>query len=230
MIYIAIPAYEKTRYAYTLDDSINKAGIKTKIVAVDSSQTPQARAVYKELFQKLGAEDLTNGIRYGVAQSKNRMMRHVFGNGADFVATISADITMPEGWLVRLLEYYNEFGGVPHMKTEFSKSYCVKLEKGFEIDEGGALFGLHLYSKELFSKIGGYTEAYGYYGAIDHDFCARLKYSGIRYYYTDIMTRHIDDFSDREYVKEKHTLLHAASPIYDKRVIEYQKGNLLYHA
>ena len=166
---------------------------------------------------------------YGIAAAINYGMKYFFEDkGFDNVAICANDITMPAGWLDRMIEAANS---IP--ETGMSAIYCVEhlpemqIINGIKVHPSWGVFGCSLVTRKAFETIGYFNTDQDPYGMQDSDYSYRLTKAGFLNYYIHGMNAvHVgaDVGNGSEYRKMKDNGLSKAGAIYNKWCRIYDDG------
>lgn len=166
---------------------------------------------------------------YGIAAAINYGMKYFFEDkGFQNVAICANDITMPAGWLDRMLEAAD---AIP--ETGMSAIHCVEhlpemqIINGIKVHPSWGVFGCSLVTRKAFQTIGYFNTDQDPYGMQDSDYSYRLTKAGFLNYYIHGMNAvHVgaDVGNGSEYRKMKDDGLSKAGAIYNKWCRIYDDG------
>jgi hypothetical protein len=158
-------------------------------------------------FQSLSLSPLAKALNTGLKE---------FQKGYDFIGFLANDIEEPQNWLLKRIN---------HLKENISCG-IVSIYPGENIPTGSPdIIGNYLIRKELFEKIGYFTEDFKDYGPIDLDYCTRARVSGFSTdYIQNEKAVHFDSGEDMVYGFSKKEAVKESWPIHVKNVIDYHGG------
>lgn len=88
----------------------------------------------------------------------------------------------------------------------------------------GDVIGQFMITREVYEKIGGFNEEFGYYGPIDNDYNARCAATGFVNYYIPGQSQHIDTSPADLYGYNKAAAVAKTWPIHVENVKRYQEN------
>lgn len=172
-----------------------------------------------------------NKINEGCAKGFNQLMLRSTG---DYIVLMGNDVLMPPDWLNEMVKYANHvpnsgFIGIKCSAPIPPMSYKFGCHGHFLNDEINRVFGVTLFRREIFEKLGGFNEEFGNYGLEDSEFNIRVNLAGYNSLYvpsTFFKSEHIgeDVGQDTEYRKMKWDEIAKNDPIFNRLIPEYVAG------
>ena len=152
-----------------------------------------------------------------LAAALNNGLTHFYlHRDVDAIGFLANDIEEPAGWLdikANHLEAFPSVGVVsiyPYHQT---------------IPHGMDLIGNYLIRRELFEKIGFFTEQFGEYGPLDLDYCQRARIAGYKTeYITGVTAEHKEFNHDTVYGFSKKEKVNEVWDQHYKDVVDYHNG------
>lgn len=166
--------------------------------------------------------------RKGVAAAINEGLKIAFETGAYYAAICANDITMPQNWLLYMVETAKR---LPN--HGISAIHCVEALpemqdiNGVLVRPSWGVFGNSLISRKAWETVGYFNTDHDPYGMQDSDYCYRLHKAGfLNYYLIDLYAEHIghDVGNGTEYRKMKDEGLQSAGAKYQKWLKVYDSG------
>lgn len=179
-----------------------------------------------ELLEEYADYINCNGVNAGIAYPLNRLTKLAYSEGYDAFHVMANDILEPDNWLVDKVSYLTssiqtkERSGMISISPDpipYKESYYC----GKKVYIGDVI-GQFMISREVYEKVGGFNEAFGYYGPIDNDYNARCRLSGFLNYYIPGQSEHLHDASGENYGYDKAALVAKTWPVHVANVERYR--------
>ena len=162
---------------------------------------------------------ITTVNEVGIANAINTGLRRFNLKAIDYVTIMANDIIEPDNWLAIRNEFMQD-------KTIGVSSIQVK---GFDNDTLD-LVGNFTISAETLLKVGAFNEELDQYGAIDLDYCSRVRAAGLHTkFITNGMATHIEQNGGDKYGYNKSDLVKATWSLHSKNVSSYADGTKSYY-
>ncbi|CAB4122015.1 hypothetical protein UFOVP19_39 [uncultured Caudovirales phage] len=162
---------------------------------------------------------ITSVNEVGIANAINTGLRRFNLKIIDYVTVMANDIIEPENWLA--------------IRNEFMKDKTIGISsiqvRGFDNDTTD-LVGNFTISSETIRKVGAFNEELDPYGAIDLDYCTRVRAAGLHTkFITNGMAQHIEQNGSDKYGYNKLDLVKKTWELHAKNVSDYQSGAKSYY-
>jgi len=155
----------------------------------------------------------------GISNAINIGLRQINFDVIKFVTILANDIYEPDNWLL----IRNEF------MQDKQIGICSIPVNGFA-DDTSDLVGNFTISSEVIKKVGAFNEELDPYGAIDLDYCTRVRVAG---YYTKFIKNYLANQIEKNYNHnygfDKLELVNATWGLHSKNVNDYQSGSKNYY-
>jgi hypothetical protein len=155
----------------------------------------------------------------GIANAINWGLKQINFDVVDYVTIMGNDILEPDNWLVSR----NEF-----MQDKTIGICAFPLFGGF--DDTTDIIGNFTISKEVIKNVGAFNTALDPYGAIDLDYCTRVRAAGLytKYIRTGYAT-HIEQNGIDAYGYNKNELVKSTWELHTNNVANYSNGSKTYY-
>lgn len=155
----------------------------------------------------------------GIANAINKGLRQLNFNYIDYVTIMGNDIIEPDNWLVTR----NQF------MQDKSIGICSIPLDGFAGDSLD-LIGNFTISKEAIIRIGAFNEELDPYGAIDLDYCTRVRASGLHTKFVpSTKATHLEQNGSDAYGYNKMDLVKKTWDLHNQNVSAYTDGTKAYY-
>ena len=155
----------------------------------------------------------------GIAYAINKGLRHFNFDYVQYVTIIGNDILEPDNWL----SIRNEF------LEDKTVGICSIPLDGFSGDSLD-LIGNFTISKEAINRVGGFNQELDPYGAIDLDYCTRVRASGLHTkFIPNTKATHIEQNGMEAYGYNKMDLVKKTWDLHNKNVSAYADGTKAYY-
>jgi GT2 family glycosyltransferase len=155
----------------------------------------------------------------GIANAMNKGLKQINYDVVDYVTILANDILEPDNWLVSR----NEF-----MQDKTIGICAFPLVGGF--DDTTDIIGNFTISKEVIKNVGAFNTALDPYGAIDLDYCTRVRAAGLytKYIRSGYAT-HIEQNGIDAYGYNKNDLVKSTWELHTSNVSNYSNGSKTYY-
>jgi GT2 family glycosyltransferase len=155
----------------------------------------------------------------GIANAMNKGLKQINFDVVDYVTILANDILEPDNWLISR----NEF-----MQDKTIGICAFPLVGGF--DDTTDIIGNFTISKEVIKNVGAFNTALDPYGAIDLDYCTRVRAAGLytKYIRTGKAT-HIEQNGINAYGYNKNELVKSTWELHSSNVSNYANGSKTYY-
>jgi GT2 family glycosyltransferase len=155
----------------------------------------------------------------GIANAMNKGLKQINFDVVDYVTILANDILEPDNWLISR----NEF-----MQDKTIGICAFPLVGGF--DDTTDIIGNFTISKEVIKNVGAFNTALDPYGAIDLDYCTRVRAAGLytKYIRTGKAT-HIEQNGIDAYGYNKNELVKSTWELHSSNVSNYSNGSKTYY-
>jgi GT2 family glycosyltransferase len=155
----------------------------------------------------------------GIANAMNKGLKQINFDVVDYVTILANDILEPDNWLISR----NEF-----MQDKTIGICAFPLVGGF--DDTTDIIGNFTISKEVIKNVGAFNTALDPYGAIDLDYCTRVRAYGLytKYIRTGKAT-HIEQNGIDAYGYNKNDLVKSTWELHSSNVSNYANGSKTYY-
>ena len=155
----------------------------------------------------------------GIANAINVGLNKIDFSNIQYVTLLSNDILEPDNWL----KVRNEF-----MQDKLIGICAIPLVGGF--DDTTDIIGNFTISKEVIKNVGAFNTALDPYGAIDLDYCTRVRAAGLytKYIRTGYAT-HIEQNGIDAYGYNKNELVKSTWELHTSNVANYSNGSKTYY-
>jgi GT2 family glycosyltransferase len=155
----------------------------------------------------------------GIANAMNKGLKQINYDVVDYVTILANDILEPDNWLVSR----NEF-----MQDKKIGICAFPLVGGF--DDTTDIIGNFTISKEVIKNVGAFNTALDPYGAIDLDYCTRVRAAGLytKYIRSGYAT-HIEQNGLDAYGYNKNDLVKSTWELHTSNVSNYSNGSKTYY-
>jgi GT2 family glycosyltransferase len=155
----------------------------------------------------------------GIANAINKCLRILNFDIIDYVTIMGNDIIEPDNWL----EIRNEF------MQDKSIGICSIPLEGSATDSSD-LIGNFTISKEAILKVGAFNQELDPYGAIDLDYCTRVRVAGFQTkYIQSSISKHFYQNGIDAYGYNKTELVEKTWQLHTQNVTNYQAGTKNYY-
>jgi GT2 family glycosyltransferase len=155
----------------------------------------------------------------GIANAINKGLRQLNLNYIDYVTIMGNDIIEPDNWLLTR----NQF------MQDKSIGICSIPLDGFAGDSLD-LIGNFTISKEAIIRIGAFNEELDPYGAIDLDYCTRVRASGLHTKFVpSTKATHLEQNGSDAYGYNKMDLVKKTWDLHNQNVSAYTDGTKAYY-
>lgn len=155
----------------------------------------------------------------GIAYAINKGLRHFNFDYVQYVTIMGNDILEPDNWL----SIRNEF------LEDKTVGICSIPLDGFSGDSLD-LIGNFTISKEAINRVGGFNQELDPYGAIDLDYCTRVRASGLHTkFIPNTKATHIEQNGMEAYGYNKMDLVKKTWDLHNKNVSAYADGTKAYY-
>jgi hypothetical protein len=155
----------------------------------------------------------------GIANAINVGLNKIDFSHIQYVTLLSNDILEPDNWLLSR----NEF-----MQDKTIGICSIPLVGGF--DDTTDIIGNFTISKEVIKNVGAFNTALDPYGAIDLDYCTRVRAAGLytKYVRSGYAT-HIEQNGIDAYGYNKNDLVKSTWELHSSNVSNYANGSKTYY-
>jgi len=155
----------------------------------------------------------------GIANAINKGLKQINFDVVNYVTIMGNDILEPDNWL----KVRNEF-----MQDKTIGICAIPLVGGF--DDTTDIIGNFTISKEVIQNVGAFNTALDPYGAIDLDYCTRVRAAGLytKYIRTGWAT-HIQQNGIDAYGYNKNDLVKSTWELHSNNVSNYSNGSKTYY-
>jgi GT2 family glycosyltransferase len=155
----------------------------------------------------------------GIANAINIGLKQINTNRFDFVTIMGNDIIEPNDWLKMRNEYLED-------KTIGICSIPLDGFNGDSLD----LIGNFTITKEAIYRVGAFNQELDPYGAIDLDYCTRVRASGLHTkFIPSTKAIHIEKNGIDAYGYNKMDLVKKTWDLHNKNVSDYSNGTKAYY-
>jgi GT2 family glycosyltransferase len=154
----------------------------------------------------------------GIAYAINKGLRHFNYDYIDYVTIMGNDILEPNNWLQTRNEFINDTIGI-----------CSIPLSGFNGDSLD-LIGNFTISAEAIKRVGAFNEELDPYGAIDLDYCTRVRAAGLHTkYIPNTKATHIEQNGADAYGYNKMDLVKKTWDLHNRNVQAYGDGTKTFY-
>ena len=155
----------------------------------------------------------------GIANAINVGLNKIDFSHIQYVTLLSNDILEPDNWL----KVSNEF-----IQDKMIGICAIPLVGGFDYTTD--IIGNFTISKEVIKNVGAFNTALDPYGAIDLDYCTRVRAAGLytKYIRTGYAT-HIEQNGIDAYGYNKNELVKSTWELHTSNVANYSNGSKTYY-
>jgi len=214
-IVVPVMNCEKT-ISKTLDSLLAQNYENFEIIVVDDSSTDKTREIVKKFISKSKKIKLIeNRKNLGPAATRNRGIRESRG---EIIFFTDADCSVPQNWIERLLEEYNDktIAGVGGYLKPKENNWIAKIE----LFQNKFLLGIKnkkivgkskvpmgytnnvSYRKEVLDKVGGFDESFPFPAGEDVDLKRRVCNRGYYVVYLPLPVLHLEEY-DLDYLLKR---------------------------
>jgi len=155
----------------------------------------------------------------GIANAINKGLRQLNFNYIDYVTIMGNDIIEPDNWLLTR----NQF------MQDKSVGICSIPLDGFNGDSLD-LIGNFTISKEAILRVGAFNDELDPYGAIDLDYCTRVRASGLHTkFIPSTKATHLEQNGIDKYGYNKMDLVKKTWDLHNRNVSQYNDGTKAYY-
>jgi len=155
----------------------------------------------------------------GISNAINKGLRQLNFNYIDYVTIMGNDIIEPDNWLLTR----NQF------MQDNSIGICSIPLNGFNGDSLD-LIGNFTISKEAILRVGAFNEELDPYGAIDLDYCTRVRAAGLHTkFIPSMIATHLEQNGSDIYGYNKMDLVKKTWDLHNKNVSNYTDGTKSYY-
>ena len=155
----------------------------------------------------------------GIANAINKGLRQLNFNYIDYVTIMGNDIIEPDNWLLSRNQFMQD-------KTIGICSIPLDGFAGDSLD----LIGKFTISKEAILRIGAFNEELDPYGAIDLDYCTRVRASGLHTKFVpSTKATHLEQNGSDAYGYNKMDLVKKTWDLHNQNVSAYTDGTKAYY-
>jgi GT2 family glycosyltransferase len=155
----------------------------------------------------------------GIANAINKGLRQLNFNYIDYVTIMGNDIIEPDNWLLTRNQFMQD-------KTIGICSIPLDGFAGDSLD----LIGNFTISKEAILRIGAFNEELDPYGAIDLDYCTRVRASGLHTKFVpSTKATHLEQNGSDAYGYNKMDLVKKTWDLHNQNVSAYTDGTKAYY-
>jgi GT2 family glycosyltransferase len=155
----------------------------------------------------------------GISKAINSGLRLLNYENISYITIMANDILEPDNWL----EIRNQF------MQDKTIGICSIPLNGFNGDSLD-LIGNFTISKEAFKRVGAFNEELDPYGAIDLDYCTRVRAAGLQTkYIPNIKATHIEQNGIDAYGYNKMDLVKKTWDLHNRNVQAYTDGTKTYY-
>jgi GT2 family glycosyltransferase len=155
----------------------------------------------------------------GIANAINKCLRLLNFDVIDYVTIMGNDIIEPDNWL----QIRNDF-----MQDKTIGICSIPLE-GSHTDSSD-LIGNFTISKEVILKVGAFNQELDPYGAIDLDYCTRVRVAGFQTKYVNsVQSKHFYQNGLDAYGYNKADSVQKTWQLHTQNVADYQSGTKNYY-
>lgn len=155
----------------------------------------------------------------GIAYAINKGLRHFNYDYVEYVTIMGNDILEPDNWL----SIRNEF------LEDKTVGICSIPLDGFSGDSLD-LIGNFTISKEAINRVGAFNQELDPYGAIDLDYCTRVRASGLHTkFIPNTKATHIEQNGIEAYGYNKMDLVKKTWDLHNQNVSAYTDGTKAYY-
>jgi GT2 family glycosyltransferase len=155
----------------------------------------------------------------GIANAINKGLRQLNFNYIDYVTIMGNDIIEPDNWLLTRNQFMQD-------KTIGICSIPLDGFAGDSLD----LIGNFTISKEAIIRIGAFNEELDPYGAIDLDYCTRVRASGLHTKFVpSTKATHLEQNGSDAYGYNKMDLVKKTWDLHNQNVSAYTDGTKAYY-
>ena len=155
----------------------------------------------------------------GIAYAINFGLKQINLEIVKYVTIMGNDILEPDNWLKIRSQFMQD-------KTIGICSIPLDGFNGDSLD----LIGNFTISKEVILRVGAFNEELDPYGAIDLDYCTRIRAAGLQTkYIPNIKATHIEQNGIDAYGYNKMDLVKKTWDLHNKNVSDYQNGTKAYY-
>jgi len=155
----------------------------------------------------------------GIAYAINKGLRHFNYDYVQYVTIMGNDILEPDNWLSTRNEFLED-------KTVGICSIPLDGFSGDSLD----LIGNFTISKEAINRVGAFNQELDPYGAIDLDYCTRVRASGLHTkFIPNTKATHIEQNGIEAYGYNKMDLVKKTWDLHNQNVSAYTDGTKAYY-
>ena len=155
----------------------------------------------------------------GIAYAINKGLKHFNFDYVEYVTIMGNDILEPDNWL----SIRNEF------LEDKTVGICSIPLDGF-LGDSLDLIGNFTISKEAINRVGAFNQELDPYGAIDLDYCTRVRASGLHTkFIPNTKATHIEQNGIEAYGYNKMDLVKKTWDLHNKNVSSYTDGTKAYY-
>ena len=155
----------------------------------------------------------------GIANAINVGLNKIDFSHIQYVTLLSNDILEPDNWL----KVRNEF-----MQDKMIGICAIPLVGRF--DDTTDIIGNFTISKEVIKNVGAFNTALDPYGAIDLDYCTRVRAAGLyTKYIRTVYATHIEQNGIDAYGYNKNELVKSTWQLHTSNVANYSNGSKTYY-
>jgi hypothetical protein len=155
----------------------------------------------------------------GIANAINKGLRQLNFNYIDYITIMGNDIIEPDNWLLTRNQFMQD-------KTIGICSIPLDGFAGDSLD----LIGNFTISKEAILRIGAFNEELDPYGAIDLDYCTRVRASGLHTKFVpSTKATHLEQNGSDAYGYNKMDLVKKTWDLHNQNVSAYTDGTKAYY-
>jgi len=155
----------------------------------------------------------------GIANAINKGLRQLNFNYIDYITIMGNDIIEPDNWLLTRNQFMQD-------KTIGICSIPLDGFAGDSLD----LIGNFTISKEAIIRIGAFNEELDPYGAIDLDYCTRVRASGLHTKFVpSTKATHLEQNGSDAYGYNKMDLVKKTWDLHNQNVSAYTDGTKAYY-
>ena len=155
----------------------------------------------------------------GISYAINKGLKHFNYDYVQYVTIMGNDILEPDNWLSTRNEFLED-------KTVGICSIPLDGFSGDSLD----LIGNFTISKEAINRVGGFNQELDPYGAIDLDYCTRVRASGLHTkFIPNTKATHIEQNGIEAYGYNKMDLVKKTWDLHNQNVSAYTDGTKAYY-
>ena len=155
----------------------------------------------------------------GIANALNVGLNKIDFSNIEYVTLLANDILEPDNWLLMRNEFLQD-------KTIGICSISLDGFSGDSLD----LIGNFTITKEAIKRVGAFNQELDPYGAIDLDYCTRVRAAGLHTKFIPFTRAlHIDQNGSDKYGYNKMDLVKKTWDLHNDNVCNYSNGNKAYY-